>query len=368
MQVLLACIEQCDNVHMIFLFKRYAPGNMLIAWLCSFMLCGCQPASHQAQAYVFGTLVEIQIDDLPAAQAQAASDAVLARYQQLHQQLHAWLPGELTTLNTAIASGNAAIRVSPALASILSHARQLAIQSHGLFNPALGQLIALWGFHKDSFQAMQVDAADIARLLQAQPQMASLEISGQQVHSHNPAVQIDLGGYAKGYALEEGSRILHAHGVNNALINIGGNVMALGQHHGRPWRVGIQHPRQPGALAALALPSGWAIGTSGDYQRYFIDHGVRYCHILDPRTGKPAHQSQAVTVLIAPQAHAGVLSDVASKPLFIDPAHAATLAHDMQVEAWLLVTANGNIQLNKAMQQRLQWLDKEAAAHAHVVE
>lgn len=345
---------------------RITKGHLSL--LALLMLTACQPASHQAQAYVFGTLVEIQIDDLPTAQAQAAADAVLARYQQLHQQLHAWLPGELTALNTAIASGQSHIEVSPTLAAMLGHARQLSLQSQGLFNPALGQLIALWGFHKDSFQPLQPEPARIQAWLDKTPAMGDLEISAQHIVSHNPAVQIDLGGYAKGYALDEGSQILQHHGVQNALINIGGNVMALGQHHGRPWRVGIQHPRQPGALAALDLPSGWAIGTSGDYQRYFIDHGVRYCHILDPRTGKPANQSQAVTVLIAPQAHAGVLSDVASKPLFIDPQHAGALAHTMQVTAWLLVAADGSITLNPAMQQRLHWLDKQAQIHAHVVE
>lgn len=336
--------------------------------LLTIILAGCRPDDTQTQAYVFGTLVDIQISDVDEAKGQQASNAVLARYQQLHQQLHAWLPGELTTLNQAIAAGDTTIPVSRTLAQILLHAQQLSIQSNGLFNPAMGQLIALWGFHKDSFVPVDVSENQVSTILGLRPAMTDLEIQSQTVISHQPAVQIDLGGYAKGYALEEGARILKAYGIENALINIGGNVMAMGQHAGRPWRVGIQHPRQPGALAALDLPSGWAIGTSGDYQRYYVRQGVRYCHILDPRTGQPASGAQAVTVLIAPQAHTGVLSDVASKPLFIDPSNAGALANSMQVSAWLLVAADGHITLNQAMQQRLQWLDKQALAHAHVVE
>jgi thiamine biosynthesis lipoprotein len=78
-----------------------------------------------------------------------------------------------------------------------------------------------------------------------------------------------------------------AHGVHDALINIGGNVMALGSKNGQRWRVGIQHPRQPGPLATVELDDSEAIGTSGDYQRYFEVDGKRYSHLLDPRSGRP---------------------------------------------------------------------------------
>ncbi len=360
-------MQACDNVMMNVFFRPKQPWFWLSLLLACQLLTACQPPSHQQQAYVFGTLVELQIDDVSSQQAQAAAEAVLARYQQLHQQLHAWLPGELTRLNTALANGKTPVTVSPTLAAILLHAQQLSARTQGLFNPAIGKLVALWGFHHDHFQPTQVTEAQLAPLLHQHPDMQHLTIEGLQVSANNPAIQIDLGGYAKGYALQEGQRILLQHGVQNALINIGGNVLALGQHHGRPWRVGIQHPRQPGALAALDLPSGWAIGTSGDYQRYFMAHGQRYCHILDPRTGKPAQAVQAATVLMAPGAHAGVLSDVASKPLFIAPEQASNMAKSLGVTGWLLVLANGDIQLNRAMQSRLQWLDTQAHTHATLV-
>lgn len=351
--------DWCDNAHMMRMLFF-----LLAGCVC---LTGCQPQQHHAQAYVFGTLVEIQIDATDSAQAQAASEAVLARYQALHQQLHAWQPGELTMLNEAIHRGQAAIPVSPFLASQLQYAQTLARQSEQLFNPAIGQLVALWGFHRDQFSAVDIPQQTLDALVASQPQMRDLQIDAHQVTSHNPQVQIDLGGYAKGEALDEGARILKAHGIRHALINIGGNVIALGQHHGHPWRVGIQHPRHPGALAALDLPDGWTIGTSGDYQRFYRKNGVRYCHIIDPRSGYPATGTQSATVLIAPQAHAGILSDAASKPLFIAPSHAATLARQLGVTAWLLVDKRGHIQLNPAMQSRIQWLDSEAARHASVV-
>ena len=184
--------------------------------------------------------------------------------------------------------------------------------------------------------------------------MADLHIEGGTVWSDNPAVRLDLGGYAKGRALDDAAAILKAHGISNALVNIGGNVIALGERGDRPWRVGIQHPRQPGTLATLDLHDGEAIGTSGDYQRYFEAGGRRYSHLIDPRTGWPASALQSVTVLVAGE-RAGTRSDALSKPLFIDgearlAAHAARLG----ITRYLAVDAAGRIHASPAMKARLR--------------
>jgi thiamine biosynthesis lipoprotein len=142
--------------------------------------------------------------------------------------------------------------------------------------------------------------------------------------------------------------------VKNALINIGGNVMALGDKGGQPWRVGIQHPRAAAPLATLELRDGEAIGTSGDYQRYFELDGRRYCHLLDPRSGRPAEGTQAVTVLILPQAGAGALSDAVSKPLFIAGSRDwRNLARRLDVAQALLIDGEGVMHVTAAFRQRL---------------
>ncbi|MFN3594797.1 MAG: FAD:protein FMN transferase, partial [Thiobacillaceae bacterium] len=148
---------------------------------------------------------------------------------------------------------------------------------------------------------------------------------------------------------------LRAAGIRNALVNIGGNVMALGTRGSRPWRVGIQHPRRAGALATLDLHDGEAIGTSGDYQRYFEVAGRRYCHLIDPRSGRPVQGVQAVTV-IARGPQAGVASDVASKPLFIaGPAGWRAMAERLGIREALLVDAAGRVDLTPAMARRINW-------------
>ena len=172
----------------------------------------------------------------------------------------------------------------------------------------------------------------------------------------NRHVALDFGGYLKGVALDRAAAILKAQGIHNALINIGGNVMALGSKEGRKWRVGIQHPRQPGPLATLALEDGEAIGTSGDYQRYFELDGKRYPHLLDPRSGMPADHTQAVTIVIPPGPRAGTLSDASSKPIFIaGPEHWRDLARRMEIGLVLRVDRDNRIFVTEALRQRLEF-------------
>lgn len=322
---------------------------LLLLWA----LAACTPPPlHQQQAYVFGTLVEISIYGAPDAQARQAAAAVLARFDVLHRTLHAWQPSELSRLNAALARGERAT-VTPELAAMLRDAQVLSNRTNELFNPAIGGLIALWGFHSDAPQSRVPDAATLADWVRRQPRMADLSIGNDAVSSTNRAVQLDLGGYAKGRALDDAVTILKAHGIDNALVNIGGNVIALGTHGDRPWRVGIQHPRKPGTLATLDLHDGEAIGTSGDYQRYFETDGHRYSHLIDPRTGKPATGMQSVSVLVRGQ-HAGTRSDALSKPLFIDGARLAEHAARLGVADYLAVDAAGEIHISPALAARLR--------------
>jgi thiamine biosynthesis lipoprotein len=317
---------------------------------------------------VFGTLVDISIYGETDERARFLANNILADFQNLHKQLHAWKPvsgnklSELGELNAAISAGNQAVKVSPALANMLLDATDLSLKSNGLFNPAIGHLISTWGFQRDEFSAVNVNETAVKNLLHAQPRMTDLVIKANSIYSTNPTVKLDLGGYAKGYALDIAASYLRKEQAKNALINIGGNVIALGKHGDNPWRVGIQHPRAPTAIATLDLADGWAIGTSGDYQRYFMLNGQRYCHIIDPRTGYPAQQTQSVTVLVPPQAsnktQAGVLSDVVSKPIFIETAaNRSAAAQAFGIENFMVIDAQAAIFVSAKMVNKLHWTD-----------
>lgn len=360
-------------------------AKLLGMCICGVLLlltaCGKEPL-YQEQAYVFGTQVDVSIYGEDETKARQAVATVMHEFQRLHDLLHAWKPSELSTLNAAFAQGKST-EVSPELAAMLQDAARMSAQSGGLFNPAIGGLIQTWGFQADDFKAILPDEKKIAALVKANPQMSDLfftskpnppsppsqggafgtspnkgRLGGVAVFSRNPAVKIDLGGYAKGYALDRAVALLKQQGIKNALINIGGNVLALGQHGSRAWRVGIQHPRKPGPLATLELRDGEAIGTSGDYQRYFELNGKRYCHLIDPRSGYPAQGTQAVTILTHGE-RAGLLSDGSSKPLFITGAQGwRAAAQQMQIPEAMLIDADGVVHITAELKKRLEFTDK----------
>ncbi|WP_425466956.1 FAD:protein FMN transferase [Paraburkholderia dinghuensis] len=316
------------------------------------------PEVYVQGTYVFGTRVQLALYGVPLDQAQQDTNAVFAHFQAMHREMHAWQPSEVTRLNQSIAAGEP-FQASADLAQILRAARQLSVDTNGLFDPGIGKLIRLWGFQADQFDVKPPSRDAVQREWARHASIADLDISPSGVvRSANRAVAIDFGGYAKGWSLDDAAAILKQRGVENALIDVGGNLLALGSKGGTPWQVGIQDPRKPGSLATLELRDGEAIGTSGDYERFFESNGVRYCHILDPRTGFPATQSESVTVLVKPGPHAGALSDGASKPPFIAGSAAAmSLARKIGVEAVLIVDAQGHVWASAPMAARLHFAD-----------
>ena len=337
--------------------QRFCLGFRL-AFLATLVFClaACSKAPlHKQESFVFGTRVEILIAGLDEAKARPAAAAVLREFDRLHRSYHAWQPSELSALNEAIAAGKTH-EVAPEMAALIADAQRLTAIGEGLFDPGIGALIRLWGFQADEFTATLPAPAALAAWRAARPGIADVQIEGTRVRSSNRAVALDLGGYLKGVALDRAAAILRAQGVGNALINIGGNVMALGSKNGERWRVGIQHPRQPGPLATVALDDGEAIGTSGDYQRYFELAGKRYSHLLDPRSAEPVMHTQSLTVLITARPAAGTLSDAASKPLFIAGGDWPRLARALAVEQVLRVDAAGRVQVSAALQARLAYV------------
>jgi thiamine biosynthesis lipoprotein len=334
----------------------------LLPLLVVLVLAGCKapPAIQQQEAYVFGTRVEVLVVDPDPQKGRAAISAVLREFDRLHRAYHAWQPSELTALNDAIAAGKPH-EVSPELAGLLREAQELARQGNYLFDPGIGRLISIWGFQSDEFKSEPPPAAEIDAWLKTRPSIADVSLKDRTVESRNRQAALDFGGYLKGVALDRAAAILRGQGIGNALINIGGNILALGDKEGRKWRVGVQHPRQPGPLATLELNDGEAVGTSGDYQRYFEAGGKRFPHLLDPRTGYPAVHTQAVTVLIpggekGPYG-AGTRSDASSKPIFIaGPDGWREQARNMGIDMALRVDASGMISVTEPLNRRLEFV------------
>lgn len=337
--------------------------KLALTTLAVVFLSACQPTPLQEQqAYVFGTRVEVIVASAEAETGRKAIAAVLREFDRLHQQYHAWRPSELSELNSAIAAGRPQ-KVSPEMQALIKESNDLSRQGNYLFDPGIGHLVKLWGFHADEFRAALPQESDLLNWKKQKPSIADITISSETASSRNQSVALDFGGYLKGVALDNAATILRAQGIQHALINIGGNILALGNKSGKKWRVGIQHPRVPGPLATIELDDGEAIGTSGDYQRYFELDGQRYPHLIDPRTARPVEHTQAVTIVTPSGDKAGTKSDALSKPIFIaGPDHWREMARQLEIGLVLRVDRNNQLQVTPALHQRLNYLDKNTKA------
>jgi len=331
------------------------PRVILLVLLLAGLQTGCgqpQDPVFRERFYALGTLIDVSLYEATPEQQAAASETLLSAFSAMHTDWHAWEAGGLDELNRQLATGMP-VRPAPGILPLLQAANRLSLQSGGLFNPTIGGLVDLWGFHADEITALAPPAPDaIQALLAAAPSAGDVKVEGGYLVSTNLAVQYDLGAFAKGYAIDRGIELLQSLGIANAIINAGGDLRAIGRHGERPWRIGIRHPRQPGVLASVELAADESIFTSGDYERYFEAGGDRYHHILDPRTGYPAGQVTSVTVL-HPQA---ATADAAATALFVaGPGHWHEVAQRMGIRHVMLIDTNGVVHMNPAMQSRIRF-------------
>ena len=334
-------------------------NNLFIYFLIS-LLFGCSDNKiHNEKDFVFGTMIDIKIYGESKINAEKVSNEIFTEFHRLHKLLHPWEKSIITDINTAI-SKNRPIEINnDEVITILSNVQRLEIQTQNLFNPSIGKLIKLWGFHSNDYNKEIIpNQQAIEKLVSSNPLMQSIKIKNGILKANNKNIQIDLGGYAKGYALDQAKKILKKNNVNNALINIGGNIQAFGKYGERNWVVGIQNPRKPNVLATIALKPGWAIGTSGDYQRFIMVNNQRYSHLINPETGYPESNTQSATVLLAPSEDSGTLSDVFSKPLFIaKKENKINFAKLLNIKYFLIMMDDGSILISNSLNKEINWED-----------
>ncbi len=328
--------------------------SILLSVLLLLSGCSQEPQRHDYQLYVFGTLVDITLWDVDEARGNEAISTISSDFQRMHREWHAWEPGPLVSLNEAIAAGREA-EVPASLLPIIGQSQQLYRQSDGLFNPAIGGLLKLWGFQSSERPNGPPPAAEaIAAWVASAPGMDDLHISDGMLHSDNPRVQLDFGAFAKGYAVDLAIERLRAMGIENAIVNAGGDLRAIGSKSGEPWRIGVRHPQGNGVLAAIAVQGDEAVFTSGNYERYREHEGVRYTHILDPRNGMPVDGVTSVTVIH----DSGAVADAATTALVVaGPEEWPRIARQMGIKYVMLVDDAGTVYLNPAMRERVDFGD-----------
>lgn len=332
----------------------FATFIRIIPLLSAILLVGCSPKPevHHQQLLVFGTIVDIKLWGVEEKKAQQAITQLSEDFDYMHRVWHAWQAGPLTRTNYFLATGKP-FTAPPSTLPLIKRSTELSTLSDGLFNPAIGNLISLWGFASDDPPKGPPPTQEaIQKLLDQHPNMNNLTVDGITVQGNNPGIKLDFGAFAKGYAVDRAIDYLQEVGIKHAVVNAGGDLRAIGQHGQRPWRVGIRHPRQEGILASVETTRDESIFTSGDYERYFDWQGKRYDHIIDPRTGYPAEGLSSVTIF----ADRADLADAAATALFVaGPKDWLSIARAMGVKGVMLVDEQGTVQITPGIRDRIHF-------------
>ncbi len=334
----------------------------LLAGLLLLLLVSCdnQKNIYRESIYAFGSLATIDIIDSNETITANALSAIASRLALRHRQWHPWqADSALVKVNQALANGEK-IKVTDSIANALQLARPLVKNSDGYFDPTIGGLIALWGFHTSEYPVKDrpPDRASIEAWLTSNPSINDLQIDlNHHLHSSNRAVKLDLNGFAEGLAIIEINQILNDHGIQTALINLGGDIFAIDKQQQQHWRVGIRDPfGQAGddVIGGVKLNDSEALFSSGGYGKYRIaTDGSRWPHVLNRYTGEPAHQVAATTVL-----HRNpVLADAASTALMAaGPTQFMRLTKRLGLGCAMLITADDQLLITRALAQRMQWI------------
>ena len=256
-----------------------------------------------------GTSVRVELTHADRKLAASAAEAVMQEMHRIDRVMSPFKPeSELSRINREASA--AAVPISREMFDLIRRSIEFARWSGGAFDITFSSIGYLYDYRdrvrpSDDQIASALPAVDYRHIV--------LDDGHGTIRFARGGVRIDLGGIAKGHAVDNCIRLLKAHGVREAMVSAGGDSRVLGSRGGRPWIVGIRDPRRPGSMIAKLPLVDSAISTSGDYERYFEEAGVRHHHILDPRTGKSATGNWAVTV-IGPDA---TTTEGVSKTVFI---------------------------------------------------
>lgn len=317
--------------------------------------CGGHDAPMREQWQVFGGAAELQLPaGTPEAQRIDAARALAAHWQARESDWHPWRPSALTRFNAGLATEGEAM-AAPALRPLIERSRPLLAQSSGAFDPGIGRLVAAWGFHTSDYP-IRTPAPDEALLSAWAERPDSLDDlhcdTGWRCATSAPALRLDFNAMAEGLALEEGAALLQGLGVDGALLNLGGDVLALGRNGDAPWRVGLDDG-EDGVLGGVELHDGEAFMSSGRYAKFRkAPDGERWPHVVDPRTGQPARGARLSAVLhIDP-----VRADAAATALMVaGPEGFEATVRGMGLGCALLIDADGRAWITAGMARRFAW-------------
>ena len=266
--------------------------------------------THHYQ-YVMGTSVEVQAFGKDEPTRREAIAEAFASFREVDRLMSNYRSdSELALVNRE--AGRHAVEITDPLFAVLDAARRVSVASNGAFDATVGPLVKLWGFYdKTPHVPTAAELASVRPLVDYRN--VHLDSARRTVEFANPGLQLDLGGIAKGFAVEIAGDVLRRRGLDG-FIDTGGNQYLLGTPPGkRVWTVGIKNPNAPSQVLGVVETRETSVSTSADYYNFLVAGGRQYGHILDPHTLQPSTASLSVTIL----SRDGTLADAMSKAVFV---------------------------------------------------
>jgi len=335
-------------------------AGMVLLLLCS--SCGQKKTSYYEKSnIVMDTVVTLSAS---GDQAEAAVEAGFKRLDELNEMASATIPtSDISRINAA--AGKNAVKVQPEIFKMLEVSQKYSQLSDGAWDITLGPIINLWGIGTEQ-QRVPAAAEIQAALPLVGYEKISLNEADQSVKLEKEGMALDLGGIAKGYAVDEVRRIYQNYHIESGLINLGASSLyAVGKNKDhKDWAVGIKHPRldDPKEYLGIIKLKEENLSTSGDYERCFIEGDKRYHHIIDPKTGYPADNGvmSDTVVLAADVEDGGMLSDLLTTTIFIMGAEkGVALVNSLGIAQAEITTADYKVHTSNGFAARIINLSKD---------
>ena len=326
--------------------------KILLVFLCLPILllsigCATDTKPYKETVFALDTVIDLTVI---GPDAEKAAKAAIVEMKRLESLLSSYKPdSEISTINRL--AGKEPVSISPETEAVLQLSLRYARATGGAFDPTIGPVVELWGIgKKGSF--VPDDQTITAALKFVDYRLLEIDPQQHKARLVKPGMKLDLGGVAKGFIIDRMTDILKKYGIRSALINGGGDVRVIGlKPDGTPWRIGVQSPRKPDALAARIPMTGWQIvETSGDYQRFIEVDGRRYHHIFDPKTGKPSAGLVSAT-LVMPEGIEDLPSNIL---LIIGPDRSRELLKKFPGIEAIFIEENGTVSFTPGLNGKIE--------------
>lgn len=328
----------------------------VLCLLCLLFLSSCIPAKEglykETRSSMY-TIVSITVSSDSKEKAKIAIERAFNELDRLAKLLNFYSQdSEVSMINRH--AGSKPVKVSPETLEIIEKALYVSESTGGAFDITVGPVVRLWDFKNKILPDKRLLKE---KLKYVGYKNVILDKERSTVFIKKKGAEIDLGGIIKGYAADKASEVLRKSGIKSGIVAVGGDIRTFGNRpDGKPWKVGIQNPRQKGKddeIFAVVDLSDMAISTSGDYERFFVKDGKWYHHLLNPQTGYPVYESQSVTVI----AKEAVFTDAFATGIFVlGPQKGMDILKRLGFDG-VIIDKNSNILVTEGIKNKIKYIN-----------